>query len=230
MMSLSRAELQSMELDELVDAIVRLSQTVEDLQAHVNEEKELRQDAAKDRAAIRRERSEIIEDLREELAEEREQRKQAEQRLHQERSKLARRLSAIEDEVGITTSDALAVAEGGEDAQHLSKLARLIRHGPEAVSDDPTTTMRRAKEFVDNWERWGQVRRLDSSTKERRLASKRDDLKTHIEDERNERLSWKQVYRAMELIADWSDGTVSLKEGDDGEGKYVLVHRVEESG
>lgn len=225
-MAISRAELQSMDRDELVDAIVGLSQTVEDLQATVQEEQALREDAAKDRAAIRQERSDIVADLREELAEERAKRQQAEQRLHHERSKLARRLSALEDEVGITTADALATAEAGQESDHLTKLGRLVRHGPEAVSDQPTAKMHRAKELVDNWSRWGEVRRV-GDTKERRLASKRDDLKTHLEDAREESLGWRQVYRAMRLVADWSDGTVRLEEGDDSEGKYVLVHHRE---
>lgn len=233
-MSLSRAELQSMDRDELVEVIVGLSQTVDDLRAELDTVRQDRIDAtdeaAKDRADIRRERANIIDELRSELQEEREQRKEAEKRLHRERSKLARRLSAIEDEVGITTSDALAVAKGGQESDHLSKLGRLVRHGPEAVSDQPSAKMYRAKERVDNWERWGEVRRLDPSTKARRLSSKRDDLKTHLEDVRIESLSWRQVYRAMRLISGWSEGTVQLKDGDDGEGKYVLVYRMEVDG
>jgi hypothetical protein len=147
--------------------------------------------------------------------------------LHKERAKVARRLSTVEDEVGIARTDALAIAEGGDDARHMSKLGRLVRHGPAAVSDNPTAKMYRAKELVENWNRWGTVRN-DKLGKQRRLSSSKHKLKSRLSDARDESLSWVQVYRAMELVADWSDRKVDLEDGSQDEGQYVLVHRMDE--
>jgi len=218
-MSLSRAEVEAMDRDELVEAVVELSDTVADLQATVEILQEDRDRAARERAEIRQDIATVRSDLETEV-------KDAEDRLHRERSKLTRRVSALEDEVGITAADAVAVAEGGEDATQLTRLARLVRHGPDAVTDRPTETVYRAKELVDNWDRWGTARD-DAYRTERRLASKKHNLRTRLEDARDESLQWAQVYRAMEKIAEWSGGVIDLREGSEEEGKYVLVHRLE---
>lgn len=151
----------------------------------------------------------------------------AKQRLHRERARLTRRVATLEDELDVPAADALATAEG-EDPEHLSKLGRLVRYGPEGVNDSPTSTMFRARELVVNWNRWGTVRD-DALGTERRLASKTHDLKTRLEDARDEQLAWIQVYRAMELVAEWSDGSVTLEDGSNEEGSYVLVHRPQEN-
>jgi hypothetical protein len=231
-MAISRAELEAMDRDELVDTVVELSETVADLQTSVEtlrdeleDESESRRDgdqlAAQDRKEIKSEIADARDDLDDEIS-------TTADVLHRERSKLARRVSALEDEVGVTTADALATAEAGEDAHTLTKLGRLVRHGPEAVSDNPSAKMYRARELVDNWDRWGTIRSDAVSDPERRLASKQHDLKTRLEDTRGESLAWRQVYRAMQLIEEWSGPNVSLREGSEDEGKYVLVHRLQE--
>jgi len=224
MSSVSRAELEAMTRDELIKLLLDLSHEVdrlrEDLEAEQERRRDLQEHAGKDRAEIRRDLQADLNDLREDL-------KQTRSQLHHERSKLARRVTAVEDEVGISTQDALAVAEGGQDADGLSRLGLLVRHGPEAVSDRPTEKMYRARELVENWSRWG-VTRDDSLRTERRLAAAGHSLKTRLEDARDETLSWRQVYRAMELIDDWSGATITLQDGSDDEGKYVLVHRPED--
>lgn len=224
MSSVSRAELESMDRDKLVDLLLDLSHEVErlrdDLDAEREARRELQEHAGKDRAEIRQDIQAELDDLRDDL-------KQTRSQLHHERSKLARRVTALEDDVGVSTQDALAVAEGGQDADGLSRLGLLVRHGPEAVSDQPTEKMYRARELIENWSRWG-VTRDDALGTERRLAAAGHDLKTRLEDARDENLSWRQVYRAMELIDDWSGATITLQEGSDDEGKYVLVHRPED--
>jgi polyhydroxyalkanoate synthesis regulator phasin len=212
---LSRAELEAMDREELVDAILNLATTVEDLQAELEEVKE---HAAKDRAAIRREVNETEKDLSS-------QQRQDVDTLHHERSKLARRVSALENELDVEPSAAVQIAEAGaKEAAEYSRLSLLLRHGPEAVSDRPTQRMYRARELLQNWDRWGTTRN-DAHTDgpERRLAAKGHDLKTRLEDARGESLSWKQVYRAMQLIDEWSGETITLREGSADEGKYVLV-------
>lgn len=164
---------------------------------------------------------------RDDLDDLRDDRRTAEDRLHRERAKLARRVATLEDELGIAATDALAVAEGDTGDHHLSKLGRLVRYGARAVEENPSTTTFRARELVENWNRWGTVRD-DALGRERRLASRKHDLKTRLEDARNESLAWLQVYRAMQRVAEWSDGAVSLEEGSRDEGTYVLVHRLDD--
>jgi regulator of replication initiation timing len=221
--ALSRAEVEAMDRDELIETLVELSSTVDDLQARVSDDFE---NAAKDRSELWKEVSQLRaenEQLREELEE---TISDTEDRLHRDRSKLMRRVAAIEEEIGIETQDAVAIAEAGREAQSLTKLGRLMKHGPEAVSDRPTERMRRAKTIAENWSRWGTLQN-DAYGKNRRLASAKHDLKTRLEDARDESLAWRQIYRAMQLIDEWSGRTISLEEGNGNEGKHVLVQRLE---
>lgn len=219
-MSVDPENLMAMSKPELIGVITDLAEQVEALADELDAAEEHRNDLARQIASASGDLYEDIEALEDEL-------QATEQTLHRERSKLMRRVSALEDEVGITQADALAVAEAGDDAQHLSKLARLIRHGPEAVAEQPSPVHYRAKTLVENWNRWGRVQN-DAHGKVRRLASKEHDLRTRLEDARDESLQWSQVYRAMELVAEWSGGVVELRQTDD-EGK-VLVHTVGDGG
>lgn len=219
-MSVDRDQLAAMSKHELIDTVANLADQVETLTDELAAAEEHRNDLARQIAATSGDLYEDIEALEADL-------NTKEQTLHRERSKLMRRVSVLEDEVGITRSDALAVAEASGDVHDLTRLGRLLRHGPEAVTDQPSAVHYRARDLVDNWNRWGQVK-SDAYGKERRLASKKHHLLTHLEDSRNENLQWSQVYRAMELVAEWSDGKVELRQNDD-EGK-VLVHVVEQRG
>lgn len=217
-MAISRTDLEAMDRDELIEYVLEQDRRMADLEAELSD---ARADAAKDRAQIRARISDLEEELQGTIAD-------AVDRQARERSKDRRRLSALEDEVGITATDALATAEAGADGEHLTTLGRLIRHGPEAVSENPGATLYRARELVDNWNDWGTIRD-DALGKERRLASKKHRLKTHLESKLDERLDWRQVYRAMEWVERNSGESVSLTEGSQDEGKYVLVHKVEET-
>lgn len=219
MSTLSRADLEAMDRDELIEAVLELDRRVADLEQRVSEDFDT---AAKDRSAIRSLLDEELAELSDELA-------LATDQLHRERGKVSRRVATLEDELGITATDALATAEAGEDGEHLTKLGRLIRHGPDAITDQPgrQMTLHRASDLVDNWNDWGTVKD-DKLGRERRLASKKHRLLTHLEGTRNEDLSWRQVYRAMEWIAENAGPNVTLQEGSEDEGKYVLVHRLEE--
>lgn len=250
---ISRAELEAMDKDELVETVLGLKQTVDVLSESLWDADDtlhgdwtpckardvLPEDSVVDTLEAMEGRLDDLEAENERLRERLDEQaddpvdegtlRDVEGRVHREQTKLARRLSALEDEVGVDGVDALAVSEGGEDARELTPLGRLVRNGPEALeSKKGTATLKRARELYERWDKWGKSSRIDATTKERRLASNRDDLKTRLEDVRAESLDWQQVYRAMRVVADLSGGRIEYKEdGRQGEGK-VLVHRIEE--
>lgn len=241
-MSLSRAELEAMDRDQLIDTLVTLGERVDDLEARLDaecqEREQLREDMVernKRRVDADTELRGLIGDLQDRVDDleastpTQDDLSDAEDRVHHERSKLTRRVAALEDDLGITASDALATAEAGQDADHLTKLGRLVRHGPETVSDRPTERMRRAKELVENWNRWGTVVD-DSHNSHRRLGASEHDLKTRLEDARSESLAWKQVYRAMELVVAWSGPNVRFETDQEGDRTWVLRHDLEDGG
>ncbi|WP_224448732.1 hypothetical protein [Haloprofundus salilacus] len=144
-----------------------------------------------------------------------------------EDGRLARRLSAIEDEVGISPPEAVTIGEGGGDTSELSRLERFLRYGPSAVVDQPYPVHYRAHEIGLHLGEWG-IRISDANGRRIRLCSKRDDLKQKLAAERDETLQWTQVYRAMQKLVDIADGLIRLREGSSNEGKYVLEIRFDE--
>lgn len=210
---LSRSEVEAMSESELIETVIELSETVHNLEVS----NEVLIERVNDQA-------DRIDDLEGEV-------QTAKQQLHSERAKLMRRVSAIEDDLGIDATTAVAVAEGGHDGAQMSKLARLMRNGPDAVVPSPKPKHRRAKTIVDNFDRWGETQRVErdsvsgkvTGTKTWILKTAEHDLKTRLEDARNESLQWTQVYRALEVIAEWSDA-VRLKESAKGK---TLTLRVE---
>jgi len=96
-------------------------------------------------------------------------------------------------------------------------LGRLkLEYGPEAVDGRSTETLYRAEALARNWIRWGKSKkRGDGTVVERTLATKRDDLRIRLEDERNEDLAWLQVYRAMKQIAKMGPENIRLVERSD---------------
>lgn len=163
---------------------------------------------------------EEVDDLRQRVVDE-------EQTRAKEDGKVRRRLSHVEDEIGISPPDAVAFEEGGEDAKHLSQLERLIRHGPDAVTDGRVYPVHeRAREIALHFGEWGK-KITDANGKRIRLRSKKDDLKTHLQDVEGERLRWEQVYRALEKLDELADGSaLKLVEGEKDEGKYVLELKI----
>lgn len=231
----TRSHLERLSKDELVDLVVNLQGDVDDLRDELDELQAKFEDAkhtaGKHRAAIAADVSQLEDCLDDDLdtleSDLSADLSRATDTLHRERSKLARRVTALEDEVGIEPTTAVKIAEAGkEDAQSYSRLSLLLKHGPEAVSDRPTETQYRARELLRKLDEWG-TKRSDAYTDgvEYRLASKKHDLKTRLEDVRGERLEWTQVYRAMRLIDEWSGANIVLEDGNSTEGKYVLVVR-----
>lgn len=206
-MAISRADLEAMDRDQLIEAILDLDRQVADLR----EEMEVhREHANRDRAKIRAERGELLDDLRDEIADLRDDLTRSERRLHQERSKVIRRVANIEDELGFEDEDVIALAEGGEEALRESPLSRLLEAGPEAVEDRSTETLYRAEALARNWIRWGRSKETDGAVVERTLATNRDDLRIRLEDAREESLSWRQVYRAMQKVAELGPENIRL--------------------
>jgi|GEM_PF-4427299 len=212
MSTLSRSDLEAMDRDQLIEEILDLDRRVADLEEEIESHRE---HANRDRAKIRAERDELLEDLRDEIADLQDDLDRSERRLHQERSKVVRRVANIEDELGFEDEDVIALAEGGEAALRESPLSRLLEAGPEAVDDRSSETLYRAETLARNWIRWGGSKEQDGEIVERTLASSRDDLRTRLEDARNETLRWKQVYRAMLKIAEMGPENIRLVERDD---------------
>lgn len=215
--AISRAELQAMDRDELIEFVLELSHEVDELEQELKD----RTDAAgKDRAEIRKmvheEISTLEEDLREEISER--TNKQA-----RDRSTVKRRLANVEDELGFEDDDVVALAEGGKENVRESDLAKLLEVGPQGVTKRPSEVYYRAEVLARNWIRWGQSKENNEEIVERTLATKRDDLKTRLEDARDESLSWKQVYRAMKKVDDLSPENITLTERTQGK---MLVQRL----
>ncbi|WP_224333812.1 hypothetical protein [Haloprofundus halobius] len=144
-----------------------------------------------------------------------------------EDGRLARRLSVVEDEVGINPPEAITIGKGGEEGRTLSRLERFLRFGPTAVVDHPYPVHHRAHEIGLHLGEWG-MRISDVNGRRIRLCSKRDDLKQKLEAKRDESLQWTQVYRAMEKLEDIADGHICLREGGEVEGRYVLEVRYDD--
>lgn len=117
--------------------------------------------------------------------------------LRRDYRRLARRLTAVEEEVGIDHETAGAHAKGMET----SPLYLLETVGPEAVAAKPSKKLYRSRVLVENRDRWGEVRTNSKFGRHRLLATKEHDLKQRLEDARDEKLQWGQVYPAMEEIA-----------------------------
>lgn len=144
-----------------------------------------------------------------------------------ERTRFVRRLVAIEDELGLEPGDAALIEKATDGETQPTRLGRLVKHGAEALTDNPSAVHYRAKALYENWNEWGEVR-SDKLVKERRLASKKHHLRTHLQSECNESLQWNQVYRAMKKVAELSDGVIELREAGDDHGKHVLVQELGE--
>lgn len=186
--------------------IERLSEELKDTKTH----------AAKDRAAIRRQLSDEIEDVNEGIRDEQQQRGKTD-------AKIARRVSICEDELDIDGGVAVATGEGGEEAAHLTTLARFKRYGPEALSGGkPTVAEQRAHVILQNFEDWG-TNTSDAHGGKVTLCSKKDNLKELLEAKVENRLQWNQVYRAMERLEEIAYETrLNLREGTNAEGSHVL--------
>jgi len=196
--------------DELEDRLDSLESAVEDLQA--------RADAA---SRARDHLLDRVDDLEAENADLRGRVPDADiatdddlQTLHTERAKLARRLCRVEEKLDV--DDPIAAAENRDTPLHL-----LARVGPEAIETSPSETLRRAKTLLENKNRWGQTRTNAKHGQHRYLSSSDHDLKTRLEDARDEDLGWHQVYRAMRKLGQLGGTGVQFDESD-SRGKMVV--------
>lgn len=208
------------EIEALREELAELREENKDLRQELKEHK---QHAGKDRANIRGHVNRSIEEATETLGE---QIREEQKKRGKEDGKLARRLSIVEDELGIDATDAAAIGDGGSEAIHLTKLQRFLRHGPEAVVDRVYPVHERAREIGLNVGKWGNTIN-DSYGKRVVLCSKKDEVKVKLEAQRDEKLQWGEVYRAMEKLEDIAEGKVRLTEGKKDQGKYVLEIRQE---
>jgi len=138
------------------------------------------------------------------------------------RTELGRRVSAIEDEVGLSVADALRVGPDDE----LTPLGTLIRAGPQAVASNPSAQLDRAHTIATNYERWGERRSNPRHGGHVALATRKHGLKAHMEDARGEGLAWKQVHRAIDKLATLGQDAVVVDTeyapGDETWGKTLV--------
>lgn len=213
-MAIARSDLAEMERDQLVDIILDMDRRLEDLEERVKEDFAT---ASKDRSDIRADMNALEDALQADITTE-------VSRVGRKQSTILRRVANIEDELGFKDEDVLALAEGGQGAVRESDLAKLLDAGPQAVTKRPTAVYDRAEVLARNWIRWGQSTEKNGEIDKRTLATKRDDLKTRLEDATDESLSWKQVYRAMQKVADLGPENLMLTETRQGK---MLVQRVD---
>ncbi|MFC5970093.1 hypothetical protein ACFPYI_01995 [Halomarina salina] len=212
-----RADQGSMTREEAVERIEKLDDKLFDLAEHVYngtdervEELEAENEQLRERVG---ELEELVGTLQEKLRDETSRR-------GKEDGRMSRRLTAVEDELGMDSEEVLTIAAGGEGGG-MTPLGRVIKLGPEGALERPTAKHYRARAIAERWSDWGTVHGTKYGRK-RVLASKRDDLKTRLEDANDESIAWNQVYRAMEWVAENSGGVITLREGNDEEGRYVL--------
>lgn len=199
---LTRGELEA-RLDELETAL-------EDVQATQSTQ-------ARENAADRR-RITALEDTVEDLNETVETLQGELERVTKERTALARRLYAVEEELDIDTA---AVGDGGTPLP-LDLLARI---GPEAVAESPGPTLQRAYAIAQHRYEWGEVRTNQRYGTHHVLATREHGLKTHLEAAREESLQWVEVYRALEKCAALGGSAVILDEDYGGRGKALVDRR-----
>lgn len=212
--SISREEVEAMDRGEMVDLVLDLSSRLDELEERVESGFEA---AGNGRAEIWTALNDGLEDVESEI-------RAGDDRQAHERSKLTRRVANLEEELGLEDQDVVALAEGGHEALRESDLARLLEAGPEAVTKRPSPVYHRAETLARNWMRWGESQEENGIVYERSLATERDGLLTRLEDRRNEDLTWKQVHRAMEKIAQLGPENIFLTERN---GKKVLVQRLD---
>lgn len=147
--------------------------------------------------------------------------------LNRERTRLTRRLSAVEEELGIDAATANAFGDGFQR----SPLYLLETVGPEGVADNPGPTLQRAYQLVLKKDEWGEVRTNQKYGHHRLLASREHDLKQRLSDRLDESIRWAQVYRAMEKLADLGGAHVQFVEeyasAEQSYGKAVVWTEVE---
>jgi len=204
---------------DLLDRLQSLEDKVDDLQA---ENERLREELEDARSAAGVARANIRQQINEEVGEANQAIAEEERQRARDDSRILRRLSAVEDELGINGKDALGSVTPGQ-GQSMTALARLLKFGPEAAIENPSAKHYRARVIAEKLddEAWG-TRVKRGSDRYRVIRSAKDDVRTRLSDARDEDLQWNQVYRAMKTVADLSEGTVDLRDGTDGQGKYVL--------
>lgn len=191
--------------------------TRDDLEAQLDDLDRRMEDAALERARDRQRISDL-EALVDDLAETVDTLQTDLVRTNKEKATLARRLTAVEDELDV---DPATVGDGGTPLP-LDLLARI---GPEAVAEADGPTLQRAYTIAQHREEWGETRTNEKYGRHHVLASKGHGVKTHVEAAREESLEWSQVYRALQKCADLGGNAVVLDEAYGDLGKALVDRR-----
>lgn len=211
--------------DELENRLESMEETISNLMARVEAASTKRDDLQEQVWHLEDELTETKQE-NQELRETVEDQQQEIDALHRERVRLSRRLTGVEDEVGIDHETSKEFADG----RRSSPLYLLEHVGPEAVADHPGATLERARVLLENRERWGDVRSNGKYGRHRVLASSAHELKERLEDVRGESLQWGQVYPAMEKLASLGGDHITFDESygsADTFGKAVVWQEVD---
>jgi chromosome segregation ATPase len=205
---------------ELRQRITTLEETVESKNERIDElQQELReqnQRSARERAQIRQritsveEDVDTVEDVPEDLRDERDTR-------GREDAKLRRRIAAVAEKAGVDVTDADLL---GDD-----KIQRVVTHGVDDVESSPTTTHYRAATLLERLPEWG-TKMADK--KGRRVAITAPEVRSRMEDARDEKLQTSQVNRVFKQIVTWAADSPRYASFDTSRETNRLVLSLEE--
>jgi len=202
--------------DELLDRLNSMADRIDDVEMRLNSASQKRDDL-----------QEQVWGLEDELEEERAQNERLRDenddlrdtvgQLERDRVRLFRRVAFLEQQVdGVDESNAAAVGD-----TTMTPLDLLAAIGPDAVAERDSKTLRRGRVLVEKRDDWGETLRNQKYGRHHVLGTRRHDLRSRLQDVRDEDLAWRQVYRAMEKLARLGGDDVILDEDYDGEKALV---------
>lgn len=134
---------------------------------------------------------------------------------------IERKVGLLADEVDVDIADSEVA---GED-----KIVRLLKYGPEDVTDRVYTVHERARDVLEHAGLWG--KKTGDSTFGSRITLRSTDVREGLEVKRNEDLQPKQirdVFQKIVELAEDSPRKVRMGKSDDGVNKLVVYLTEEE--
>ncbi|UPV76625.1 hypothetical protein M0R89_19015 (plasmid) [Halorussus limi] len=115
-------------------------------------------------------------------------------------------IADLEDSVN--TGDSSSTTSDQQPTDEWTPIERLATIGEDALDDHVTASDRRAVVLFEHWEEWS------TTTPKGQLLKTADSLKSLLSTACDERLAWKQVYRACRRLEQLSQGTVTFFDHD----------------
>lgn len=118
------------------------------------------------------------------------------------RSDIRTRVTRLEEDASVSADPTVEAS--------LSRLERIL-----ALDEEPKgASEERAVDIADHWDAWSKDVTLNDDYQSL-ISNKKHNLKTIMEESRDEDLKWNQVKRAMNALEDISDGKFETTETDD---------------